>query len=143
MAFSKNRILNGSEGRVYFDGERAANVESIDVKVSLDYDEVKLNGEYVTQHRFMGAGISGTVTMNKFDSYLLTLYAGKIASGEIPAVRIDVTLRDPQTSQVQRVALYDVQFSEVDLGSFSNASLLTESMPFNAGGFEVLEVISE
>lgn len=143
MAFTKNRILNGTEGKVYIDGEPVYNVDRIDVKVSIDYDDINLNGEYVTQHRYMGASISGTVSLHKFDSYLVELYAQHIARGTIPPVRIDVALYDPQTQQRQIVALYDVQFEEVDLGSFTNKELLTEDMPFNAGSFEVLEVISE
>ncbi len=142
MAVINNKIIRGTFGRVWVNGEMIANVKSFEAKISADYEDVHINGEFGVQKRYMGYSISGTLTIHKIGSGVLNLYGKGLMNGRLPDVRIDAALADPDSAGAQRVVLYDVTFDEVTLAQFENHTVLEESIPFTAGSYEILETIS-
>lgn len=139
--FSTNRVLHGTEGRCLVDSEVVCAIQSCEAKLTMNFEDVNVNGNYVTQHRYTSCAISGSISVHKHDSYMLTMLAMTPTTGVVPAVTIEFTMQDPQTGKSQHVALYNCQFEEMALGGFENASLVTEDWAFNAGGYEILDTI--
>lgn len=138
----KNRVIRGTFGRLWMNGELMGHVKSFEAKVTHDFDDIEVNGDFGTKHRYMGYSISGTVTLHKIDSRILAMYAKAAESGQIPDVRFDSALVDPDSPGAERVAVGDVQFEELTLAQWENKTVLEESIPFNAGWFEILETIA-
>lgn len=137
--FSANKILRGNDGRVWLDGERLANIKSFEAKRSNNISEVTVNGIGCTQHVPSGTySLSGTMTLHKFDSFVLSRYAD---ADTIPECTVVASLADPQSRKTQRVALYGVLFSETTLAQFENGEILEEEVPFVANGYEILNTI--
>ena len=121
--FNSNKVIRGTSGRAWVDGDLMANVKSFEAKATIDYS------------------IAGTMTLHKFDSYILKKYQTAIMSGDLPEMKIVASLADPQSDGTQRVALYDVHLDEITLLQFENKTVLEEEVPFTAGSFEFLDLI--
>lgn len=125
------------------DNERLANVKSFEAKLTLNYEEVDINGEVLKQYVYVGGAIAGTAVLHKTDSKVLNKVSGGIKSQIMPDITIIAKVTDPAVVGSQRVKLTDVVFDEVMLANFENAKITEESVPFKAGGYEVLDTIIE
>lgn len=143
MAVINNKIIRGTFGRLWINGELASDIKSFEAKVSLDYEDIHVNGDFGTQKRYMGYSISGTMTMHKINSRILRMYSAGMMNGQLPDVRLDAALADPDSNGAQRVVLFDVTFDEVTLAQFENNTVLEEEVPFTAGSYKVTEMISD
>ena len=107
--FSHNKVIRGTFGRVWVNGELMANVKSFEAKATIDYEDLDINGDFGQKKRYMGYSIAGTMTLHKFDSSILKLYQSAIMTGELPEVKIVASLSDPQSDGTERCALYDAE----------------------------------
>ena len=141
MARINNKIIRGSFGSVWVNNEKKTNVKSFEAKVTGNYEDVNVNGELGTQKRYMGYSIAGTMVLHKTGSEMLRLYGTGLMTGQLPEVKVDAALGDPDSSGTQRVVLYDVLFDEITLAQFENNTVLEESIPFTAGSYEIVDMI--
>ena len=111
--FNSNKVIRGTFGRAWVDGDLMANVKSFEAKATIDYEDLDINGDFGQKKRYMGYSIAGTMTLHKFDSYILKKYQAAIMSGDLPEMKIVASLADPQSDGTQRVALYDVHLDEI------------------------------
>ncbi|MFR2157260.1 MAG: phage tail tube protein [Evtepia gabavorous] len=127
--FNSNKVIRGTFGRAWVDGALMANVKSFEAKATIDYEDLDINGDFGQKKRYMGYSIAGTMTLHKFDSYILKKYQAAIMSGDLPEMKIVASLADPQSDGTQRVALYDVHLDEITLLQFENKTVLEEEVP--------------
>lgn len=139
--FSHNKVFRGTHGKVWVNNQIMADVKTFEAKAAIDYEDMDVNGDYGRKKRYMGYSISGTMTLHKFDSFIVKLYKDELMTGQLPEIKIVAALDDPTADGAQRVALYDVYFDEITLAQFENRTVLEEEVPFTAGGFEFLDVI--
>lgn len=140
-AFQHNKVFRGTFGKVWVDGERMSNVKSFEAKASIDYEDMNVNGDFGTKKRYMGYSISGTMTLHKFDSFILRKYQKGVMTGELPDMTIVVALDDPTAYGAERVQLRDVMLDEITLSKFENKTLTEEEVPFTAGSYEFLDLV--
>lgn len=139
--FDHNKVIRGTFGRVWLDGERMANVKSFEAKATIDYEDMDINGDFGQKKRYMGYSIAGTMTLHKYDSTIGAKYHAGIMNGELPDLTIVSALDDPTGYGAERVALYDVKLDEITLSQFENRTILEEEVPFTAGSFQYLDLI--
>ena len=141
MAEVVNKILRGTFGRLWAQGKRLANVKSFEVKATLKYEAVEINGELCEQQRYLGYSLAGTIVVHKTDTYLVNLILNGMVTGSMPPIKLVGRLADPDANGSERVEIYDVTFDEATLMQFENATVSEESVPFKAGGFRYLDKI--
>lgn len=139
--FASNKVWRGTFGKVWVDGELMANIKSFEAKAAIDYEDINVNGDFGTKKRYMGYSISGTMTLHKFDSFIVKKLKNAVQTGEMPEIGIVASVNDPSGDGVERVALYEVMFDELTLSKFENKTVLEEECPFTAGSFEFLDVV--
>ena len=139
--FNHNKVFRGTFGKVWVDGERMSNVKSFEAKAAIDYEDMNVNGDFVTKKRYMGYSISGTMTLHKFDSFIVSKYQAGLMNGDLPDMTIVVALDDPTAYGAERVQLRDVLLDEITLSKFENKTLTEEEVPFTAGSYEFLDLI--
>ena len=105
------------------------------------YGPVDINGKLGKEYRYMGWSGSGTLELHKVNSRIARLYAEGAKSGQLPEIKLDVVVTDPDAVGAQRCVLYGVIFDEFDLGSWENGAVLSESVPFKFADYEFLELI--
>ena len=139
--FNPNRVLHGNQGNVWFNGKRLTTLQSVEAKVTGDFEEVNNCGDPATYRIYNGYSGEGTFTMLKIDSEVLKLMADAFQTGEMPTMTIITALEQKGTNKVERVAYSDVTIDEMYLAKFEKKSKIEEEVPFKFGHFEVLETI--
>ena len=65
---SARRVISGTWGELWIDGEKVAEVSACQAKVALNKETVNLCGRFMTTHKAMNASGTGSLTMHKVDS---------------------------------------------------------------------------
>ncbi len=139
--FNPNRVLHSNQGNMWFNGKRLSTLQSVEAKVTGDFEEVNNCGDPATYRIYNGYSGEGTFTMLKIDSEVLKLMADAFQTGEMPTMTIITALEQKGTNKVERVAYSDVTIDEMYLAKFEKKSKIEEEVPFKFGHFEVLETI--
>ena len=138
-----NKIIRGTNGRLWVNDKLMANVKKFECKIKLKYEDIDENGNPIQQRRFTGASIEGTMVLHKVDSYALKLIKDGVKTMNMPDINMVSSVSDPSVTGMERVKLSNVTFDETDLASFENAKVREESIPFKAGGYEDTDTIDD
>lgn len=138
-----NKIIRGTNGRLWMNDKLLANVKSFECKIKLEYEDIDENGNPIKQRRYVGASIEGTMVLHKVDSAVLKLLNGAIMSMDMPDINLVSQVSDTSVTGMERVKLHNVTFDEFDLASFENAKVGEESIPFRAGGYDSTDTIND
>lgn len=136
-----NSVILGTFGRLYLNNVRIANIKSFELKASLNYEDVKVNGNLITQSKYTGATLTGTMVVSKVDSFNIKLVKDAIKTGLMPSIKFMGELSDPNVNGDEAIEVSDVMFDEATLLSFANGELREESTAFRAGDFNYLSTI--
>lgn len=129
-------MLKGSDQKIYLDGELLATLTKAEAKISLDYEEVEICGQYGTQYEYNGYSIEGTITLKKVDSKILKKVHKAITSGGMPKLVITgVNLN--ANGKNESVTIQDAQLTEVALLNAEAKTIIEEEIPFNASKFKI------
>lgn len=137
-----NKIILGTFGKVYINNKRIANIKSFELKASMNYEEIKVNGELITQYKYTGADLTGTMEVHKVDSYNINLVKDAIKTGVMPDIKIVGELSDPNTDGDEAIEITGVLLDEATLLAFTNGEARDESTAFRAGGYNYLSTIA-
>ena len=137
----KNKIIRGSFGAVWFDGQEVGSVKSFAAKITLDYEDVDIMGDLGKHKRYMGYSGEGTMTLHKIDSSIAKLIGDAIRSGKMPDFTIVAKLDDPSAYGAERVELTGVTINELMALKFENKSLREEEVPFSFSHYRFIELI--
>ena len=137
-----NRVLTGSTGEMWLGEHKLGNMKSVKATVEGDFEEYSVAGDFRTFWSYKGYKVSGTMTLQKVDSHVLSLMKNAYRTGEMPELKIITKLRDIQTGQSERVALTDVALTKIDLTNIDAKTLCTEEIPFSTVDYDVLEEIA-
>ncbi len=69
--FSTNKILHGSKGSLFWDGSKLAGLLSVEIKLTPDWEDIKICGTTTTYHVYNGYEVDGSITYLKCDSFLV------------------------------------------------------------------------
>lgn len=138
-----NKIIRGTNGRLWMNDKLLANVKSFECKLKLNYEDIDENGNPIQQRRYTGASIEGTMVLHKVDSYVLKLMKDAVLSMDMPDINMVAKVSDPSVTGMERVKLSNVTFDEVGMASFENAKVGGESIPFRAGGYVPTDTIDD
>lgn len=139
--FNPNRILHGNGGAAWFNGEKLTTLQSVEAKVTADFEEINVCGSTATYQVYNGYAGEGTLTWLKTDSRVLEALAKAYQSGEMPTLTIITAHQQAGTNKVERIAYNDVTVNEFMLAKFEKKAKTEEELPFKFGEFQVLETI--
>ena len=139
--FNPNRILHGNEGTAWFNGKKLTTLQSIEAKVSGDFEDINVCGSPATYRAYNGYSGEGTFTCLKMDSDVVARMAEAFLTGEMTTITIITALSQKGTNKVERVSLTDVTIDELYLAKFEKKSKVEEEVPFKFGAFSLLERI--
>ncbi len=134
------RVINGTYGEVWLDGEKVAECTACQAKVELTKEAIHLCGRLMEDTKLTSAKGSGSLTLMKVDSGL-----GQKLSGLLDGVDRRFTviekLRDPDSYGAERVALYGVSFDDLTLADWESAKQGSVTAPFTFTKYEYLDMI--
>ena len=142
MADVVNKIIRGTFGRLWIDGELLANIKSFELKATMNYEAVQINGEFCEQQRYTGYSLAGTMTMHKINTLMANKVKAGMVNGQMPNIKLVGALADVDSNGSERVEVYSVTFDEVTLMKFENGTVGEEKVPFKAGGYKYIDTIA-
>lgn len=136
-----NKIILGTFGRVFINNKRIANIKSFELKASMNYEEIDVNGNLIKQYKYTGSSLTGTMEVHKVDSYNINLVKDSIKTGVMPDIKIVGELTDPNIDGDEAIEITNVYLDEATLLAFTNGEVRDESTAFRAGGYNYISTI--
>ncbi len=142
MALDASRIINGTFGSVWMDGQWLTNFNHLEANVEVQKAEIKLSGDRWTRRKVTGLNGTGTISGFKVTSDLIQLMA-PVADNTKGAVKTEIIskLADPEAYRYERIRLKNVMFDRIQLANWTAGENVTEEWPFTFEEFELLDPI--
>lgn len=135
------RVINGTFGAAWINNEKLFDLESFELKVTINWEDVNFPEDTGTYRKFIGWNGEGSIVVKKMFSRGASLLAKAVKSGEMPDITITTKLADPDAYGVERASVSDVTFNEFLLAKMEQKTLMTEELSFAFGGFDIIEEI--
>lgn len=134
-------MFKGNNQEIYFNKQKLATLTKAEAKLTCNFEEVELCGQYGTEYEYTGYTIEGTITIKKADSLVLKTMGEAVMTGEIPTVEImGVNLQKPGGKE-ERVIITDARLTEVNLLNAEAKTVVEEEIPFNATSFKLMSLV--
>ena len=137
--------LSAQEGNVYITiaGQNRPLFEVVKISASVEKDvkEKKMLGNRITQHKIIGASISGSVTLALMNGDLLKATVAYLKTGVYPSITIQLkNLDQASTVGTRQAALTGVIFKTELISMLDSDSddIVTYDTDFTADGIELL-----
>lgn len=137
------RIINGTYGMCYINGEEVSEITGLKASIALSYEDVPIAGKLGGGKKLSGMTRNGSLTMHKINSRMAKLIADDIKKGVTTEFTIVSKLDSPDSYGAERVVLYGVKFSELLLADWTTNQNGTISQPFTFDDFDYLDMIEE
>jgi len=143
MALDASRIINGSYGELWHDGQWLTNVISVEATVEITKEEVPRAGTRWVGHKTTTLTGTGTINGYKVTSDWVQRI-GQVANNRgVPFVtELIVKLDDPEAFGAYRVRLKNVQFDSIPLVNYEVGSLVEEEIPFTFTEYDLLDTFN-
>lgn len=141
IMFDKNKVINGTFGRLWWDGELLAECKKFEAKVTGVYESVNIAEELGERQKYMGFTGAGTAVLSKIDSVVARKAAEGFKTGKMPEFKLVGRLSDPNSDGQEAVELIDVTLDEMMLIQFEVKALSETEIPFKFADFNYLDII--
>lgn len=142
MSIKSNRVINGTFGTVWVNGEKWMDVDAFEAKVTMNFEDVNMAGDLSTKKKYTGWSGEGSITVKKVYSRGSSQMADAAKTGIMPDITIVGKLDDPDAFGAERVSMSEVTFNEFTLLAFEQKTIATEELPFNFGDYELIDQIT-
>ena len=78
MAIDERKIMNGTHGTVFLDGEEVAELKAFQAKLEFQKEEVKVAGKMATGTKYMGYSGKGSLSLHKVNSRMIKAIGSQI-----------------------------------------------------------------
>ena len=141
MAIDERKIINGTHGTVFLDGEEVAEVKSFQAKLEFQKEEVKIAGKMATGTKYMGYSGKGSLALHKVNSRMVKTLLNEIKEGKDPRFTLIGKLADPNSEGAERIAIKNVSFDDLTLFDFEVGVLGQTECPFTFTDYDFLDLI--
>ncbi|WP_244833372.1 phage tail tube protein [Clostridium sp. BJN0001] len=141
MSVAVNRILKGSNGVTWIDGEQLSTLKDIEVKIKGEFSDDNFCGDPATYSTYNGWSGEGKLTQAKIDSKLWAKLCEAYKTGVMPDIKIISALTDKATGKSERVAVTGVVFTEFSLIKYKAKEAVDEEFSFKFNDYDVLDKI--
>lgn len=136
-----SQVILGTNGKLFINNVRCAEIKSFELTASMNYEDINVNGNLITQYKYTGATLTGTMVVHKVNSFNINLVKDAIKTGVMPSIKFVAELTDPNINGDEAIEVTGVLFDEAMLMSFANGEVREESTAFRAGDYNYLSTI--
>lgn len=135
------RVLSGTFGEVWVDGEKIAECTACQLKVSKNKETINLCGQFMTDTKATSGSGTGSLTLYKVDSGFAQKQSG-LQNGVDRRFTVISKLKDPDSWGAERVAVYNVSLDDLTLADWQAATVGKVTVPFTFSRYEFLDQIT-
>lgn len=138
---SAKRVISGTWGELWLDGDKVAECYGFQAKVSFNKEDVALCGRMATDKKVTSIECTGSVKMHKVTSRMARAIGESIRDGRDIRFTLVSKLKDPDAYGAERVALKNVSFDDLTLADWEAKSVGRVEAPFTFTDYEFLDAI--
>lgn len=138
---SAKRVISGTWGEVWLDGEQVGECYGLQAKHSFNKEKIPLCGQMATDSKVTSMEGTGSLKMHKVNSRMGMLIGDQIAKGHDPRFTVISKLADPDAYGAERVALYNVSFDDETIADWEAGQVGKVEAPFTFTSREYLDPI--
>ena len=138
---SAKRVISGTWGEVWLDGDKVAECYGLQAKVSFTKEDIALCGRMATDKKVTGIECTGSMRMHKVTSRMAQAIGEYIRNGRDIRFTIVSKLGDPDAYGAERVVLKNVSFDDVTLADWEAKTVGKVEAPFTFTDYEFLDMI--
>lgn len=144
MVMDADRIVNGSFGELWEDGQWQENINSCTANVEIGKNAISPSGTRWQKHKVISLNGSGTISGYKVTSAMIKKNAWAMGDRGVPTQTELITkLDDPEAYGHERIRIKNVKWDSVQLANWTAGEEVAEETPFTFEGFELLDPIEE
>jgi hypothetical protein len=140
---SAKRILNGTFGQVWLDGDLVSECYGCKLAVKATKEKVHMAGKMAVDTKTTDIELTGTLKLNKCNSRMARLIGTKIKSGKDCRFTIISKIDDPDAYGAERICVTNVSFDDLTLADWEGGKLGQTECPFTFTDYNFLDLISE
>jgi hypothetical protein len=133
MGLDPSRVVYGSFGQIFIDGNWQTNLNHIEAKVAVNKIELNLAGDNWVRHKKGSMKGTGSMTGFKVTSDMIQRGFSKFS--------VISKLDDPEAFGFERIRYDNVMLDEVELANWTTGEEVKENWPFTFEGYELLDPI--
>lgn len=141
MMQDERRVMSGTWGELWMDGDLVAECYGFQAKVSLEKETIYMCGNNWAGHKVMNISGTGSVRLQKVSSFMAKRIAADIRQGKDPRFVIISKLADPDAFGAERVAVKNVSFDDLTLADWESHVPGKVECPFTFRDFEYLDMV--
>jgi hypothetical protein len=138
--FDRTKVMVGTASKIYVDGKLIPYTSKVSWKMSGEFEEAKVMGEYGEHQIYLGYSGEGSVEEYKTASALVKQIVDGLQSGVLPDVEMIIDLENKYSSENETVKLKEVVFTEAGY-DIETKSPINEELPFKFAEMEFLNTI--
>jgi hypothetical protein len=142
MSLTGNRIMSGTWGEVWLDGEYVGECYGLQAKMAMTKEDVALCRQMATDKKVTGISYTGTMKMHKVNSRMVIVIGNKIKKGIDPRFTIISKLDDPDAYGAERVGIKNASFDDLTIADWEVAKKGSIEAPFTFTDYEMLDQVS-
>lgn len=137
---SAKRVMSGTHGELWCDGEKIAEVSEFQAKVTKNKETVIFCGQIMEDSKMISARGAGSMTIFHVDSGFLEKEQD-IQKGVDRRYTLVSKLDDPDSWGAERISLSNVSFDELTLADWGAAKLGSITQPFTFSAYDLLDLV--
>lgn len=138
-AMEAKKVMYGSDGEVWLDGDYMAQVEALKATITYDKIEVKMVKHKGHGYKSTGWTGKGTLKMHHVDSYFVKKYAAAAKEGRQLPITIISKVSDKDAVGEERIALKNVLLDGFSLIDWEVGKLGEDSVNFTFDDYDILD----
>ena len=141
MGLSANRVINGTWGEVWLDGDYVSECYGLQAKVNFNKEDVNFCGQMATDKKVTSISCTGSLKLHKVNSRMAIAIGNAIKKGKDIRFTIISKLDDPDAYGSERVVVRNVSFDDLTLVDWEVAKNGTVEAPFTFTDHEFLDKV--
>lgn len=137
---SAARVMNGTWGQIWEEGQEIVEVSAFQVKVTKSFDTINICRQMAEDRKLIGIKITGSMTLHKVYSRGADDIAAATAGNDLRKTLVG-KLADPDAYGAERMAVYGVSYDEQTVMDWQAAKSGSLTIPFQATGLEYLDKV--
>ena len=138
---SAKRVISGTWGEVWLDGDKVSECYGLQAKVSFNKEDIALCGQMASDTQVTSIECTGSLRMHKVTSRMALAIGENIRNGKDVRFTIVSKLKDPDAYGAERVVLSNVSFDDLTLADWEAKSVGKVECPFTFTDYEFLDEI--
>lgn len=139
---SAKRVISGTWGEVWLDGDKVSECYGLQAKVSFNKEDIALCGQMASDKKVTSIECTGSLRMHKVTSRMALAIGENIRNGKDVRFTIVSKLKDPDAYGAERVVLSNVSFDDLTLADWEAKIVGKVECPFTFTDYEFLDEIN-